>query len=65
MNKTFTINQLETLSAMTNELRDNFDDMDKSNKILNDMLHVLGEQPMFKTHEEFLEFMDSDKPLVF
>lgn len=42
MSKTISNEQINTLSNMTNQLKDNFDDLDKSNDILNDMFNVLG-----------------------
>ena len=64
MSKYLTTNELEALNSKADELKDNFDDMDKTNAILKEMLSILGEKPMFETTEDFIKFMESDEPLV-
>lgn len=66
MSKTITTEQINTLNSMTDELvKNDLTDLDETNKILKDMLAVLGEKPMFESLEDFDKFMSSDKPLVF
>ena len=65
MSKYLTTDELIALNSKADELKDNFDNMDKTNSILNEMLSILGEEPMFKTTEDFIKFMESDKPLIF
>ena len=64
MSKLLSTQQLVTLNNMADDLKDNFDDPNKSNEILNDMLGVLGEKPMFESTEDFINFIKSGEPLV-
>ena len=56
--------QLEDLASQADNLKENFDDADKANQILNNMLVTMGEKPMFTSMNDFIRFMESDEPLV-
>lgn len=65
MSKTITNEQLDELDKLSNELNNDFNDLNKTNEILINMHKVLGIEPMFTSLDDFDNFMQSDKPLVF
>ena len=65
MSKTINDEQLKELGDYADQLKENFDDLDKTNDILKGIHNVLGEKPMFESLEDFDRFMQSDEPLVF
>ena len=65
MSKNLTIEDLDKLNDMADELKDTFNDQKKTNEIIKEMLNVMGEKPMFESLDEFDKFMKSDEPLIF